>query len=1364
MSYKKSNHTDSNNNKSETPNIHYLYTFIPDTIKRSNSNLKGTTIDQKGNQQPYCASNSSGYSNANNSNSESHQIKVLDKSKAINNNNPSNLSYNGQMNNNNLSSSNNNNNDNNNNNNNNKFMSHEEFSQNKKKETEACYSIMNKTSESERKNNPNFKYSHIKNSIYPCMDKFNNSKNSNLINNSIISNISNKNQNDDYDFSKFWGLNKRENIYNPSRNSYENKNANFNYNDVKRPTTTNNNINQGHNDSKDYYNGNLSLNDNTISKGKNELRNNTNERINIDNHNQRNNSNNFSNASLRGNSFSDAKGRFDKDENNRGFSRNPSAVNKDNYDNNSLYSNKNSSISNNKFENLSSKYSKPNNNSLYEYTEQRSNNIKNLSNNQNLRSISAFSGYDNNSNKDAYFSNNKNQDSLNSSNLDRLRHNITDIYGELDTNTKNSALKFFKAEDSNNNNNYNKNKNNSIYERDVDNDNFEKKIGQYGNITKSIYFDDDDYINQMVNTENVPLSESILKENHTNNNSKSNKNSSIYDNSNINNNNNYPKNNSLSNNKNNSNYNYSKVNTECLNDIIGIISKNNSISEIKNEKIFSSSSISKSYSNNVEDYVQVQETKINKNTLFSFFEILNKKYEAILDLFYMDFKKCSFSNSEKQLNKIGPISSLELYIQCKFSGFLKANEPILAISLLENNIFRWRNISGDGNCFYRAVMFSYLEDILIHNKDFEFLNFIKEIFDFTQKAAIKKIFEKNNIDFDFLIRSLFFILYIKTSGKINYPHSKYEMLIILINNCRDIDLGLVLYLRIKIFEFIENNKNKIYSQDFNVKMGNLLSEKYQVDEENFEWQLFYEENLLKLYTEAENIIIYVTPLILQINLKIFTYDIGNEDKFRIISCGLPDKHTAFVFYRKIHYDLIYSKEHFEKIQNNFVNYFDTDLPVISVEKLKIQAQQELKRLSQENENFEINKNTKEMKVKIQIDDLNIIDINSQINNNKNNNRSKNNTVVENPYLIDLSHSINNNNNNDKINSDSVIDKVINLKKNKNDYIENGSEFINYNDNNNNYNQIPKDLILEKNNKQFVSNKNLINLNSTEIYRSINSKKQENMNIPCSICQEEIDFKISNFINKALCLNCFTKELKSVLSIKISPKIEESIVQLLKEKGKSFKHFNEIFQLDDNEQLTVFNYKGDFKLYKEFLQINLEEIIKKILKENCLICFYENQNRCQPKKFIMLPCSCSFYSLRHFKLFIKNLIKINVEEKKLINFTCLCNTKYSVIEILKIFEVINENKLDEEFYALKNFLMENYFKRLCCNCGVILKNKKVHIFKDNMIGIFMHVTTFEHFACDNCEESLIKAKRKQKEINKPLVFPCNICNFEHLFEK
>jgi len=1212
-----------------------------------------------------------------------------------------------------------------------------------------------------------------------------------------------------------------------------------------------------------------------------------------------------------------------------------------------------------------------NNNSLYNqapekkiYNNYNDNESLYSKSNNNNKSISENSQFNTNNNQNRpNYNNNQKQNTNHNPSFYQQRDNISDLNSGIDSQIKDIALGFFKKEE-NDSNKFNINGNHLYYA----DDDFDTKINKLGGaITNSIYIDDSmrnlngsEHIKNITISESIPLgdydynnnnnqgnyrseigksmtrnssfrSSSIrFKNNNNNNNINDNKNHDYNNNGKITNidvnkqnknNNNTNSNNSLyenyNNNKNDSNtsknINCRGVNSECLNNIIEIISKSDSInnSEIKNDKIFSSGSLSKSYSQNIDDFVRVQDTPINKQKLSLFYDLLIKNNKAFFENFFTSLKNCGFSHPDIQYNKIGPISSLEHYIQFKFSDFLKANEPILAIDLLENNIFRWRNICGDGNCFYRAVMFSYLENILINNSDFEYLNFIKEIYEFIQKAEIKKIFEKNNIDYDFLLRALFFILYIKTNETMNgYRYTKYEMLIMLINNCRDIDLGLVLYLRIKIFEFIESNKNKIYSQEFNVKMGNLLSEKYQAaDEESFQWQLFYDENLLKLYTEAENIIIYVTPLILKMNLKIFTYDIGadNADKVRLLSCGLPNKHTAFVFYRKIHYDLIYSKEHFELIQNNFKNYFDTNVPSVCVERLKIEARQALWKINKDKENESMVENMKnkndensffyndssinqqggEQKDLMESEDQYKVNNsnNNKVYDNKNTNNTNNicinkseininknnNTVVEeNPCLIDFNgtklidnHIKTNTDNISKIINNSVltsggdnnlINKTINNSKSglgrKETYIENGSNIVKHsinvddlnekqenmdiddipfniltnsinefekNDKNEVLNKEIKKSLMQKNNSvisSYIPNSNpntnpnsnsnqsmqnksdlmpldnnnniqnnfIPNRNPTHDVNKISSENSNNYNLtkaestsqkqpPCYVCEEEIDLKISNFFGKALCANCFFKELKSILSIKIFRKIEASVEMLLRfRESKSFAPYDNIFKFDDYTPLTIFNNISDVQDYKKLLQIDFEKLIKNILAENCLICLHVGTKNCQPKNFITLPCSnCCFYSLHHFKIFLQSLIKVNAELKSLKNFTCLCNAEYSVSDILKVFEIINENKLHEEFYALKNYLMEIYFKRFCCLCSKLLeqvdfKRKKLYDLTDNMIGMFVHVTDFQHFACLNCGETIENMIVRQKKQNRPLVFPCNICSFEHLFKK
>jgi hypothetical protein len=49
------------------------------------------------------------------------------------------------------------------------------------------------------------------------------------------------------------------------------------------------------------------------------------------------------------------------------------------------------------------------------------------------------------------------------------------------------------------------------------------------------------------------------------------------------------------------------------------------------------------------------------------------------------------------------------------------------IMSLDNYIFRWRSILGDGNCFYRAVMFAFLENIVFERNIMLLKNIMNEV-------------------------------------------------------------------------------------------------------------------------------------------------------------------------------------------------------------------------------------------------------------------------------------------------------------------------------------------------------------------------------------------------------------------------------------------------------------------------------------------------------------------------------------------------------------------------------------------------------------------------------------------------------------
>jgi hypothetical protein len=67
-------------------------------------------------------------------------------------------------------------------------------------------------------------------------------------------------------------------------------------------------------------------------------------------------------------------------------------------------------------------------------------------------------------------------------------------------------------------------------------------------------------------------------------------------------------------------------------------------------------------------------------------------------------------------------------------------------------------------------------------------------------------------------------------------------------------------------------------------------------------------------TEAEKIVIYLTPYVLKTNLSILIYEFDKDSSVLVkeFPCHLSDKPEIILLYRKTHYDLIYSKSAFEK--------------------------------------------------------------------------------------------------------------------------------------------------------------------------------------------------------------------------------------------------------------------------------------------------------------------------------------------------------------------------------------------------------------------------------------------------------------------
>ena len=97
---------------------------------------------------------------------------------------------------------------------------------------------------------------------------------------------------------------------------------------------------------------------------------------------------------------------------------------------------------------------------------------------------------------------------------------------------------------------------------------------------------------------------------------------------------------------------------------------------------------------NDDQYEAFKNSIINKEELDNLYEFLNRK-------------KYNFKNHECGIS-VGGLASLKDFVE---SNFIENQYDIL-----KTYINQYRAILGDGNCFYRSVMFRYLEILVLNNQ------------------------------------------------------------------------------------------------------------------------------------------------------------------------------------------------------------------------------------------------------------------------------------------------------------------------------------------------------------------------------------------------------------------------------------------------------------------------------------------------------------------------------------------------------------------------------------------------------------------------------------------------------------------------
>ena len=329
-------------------------------------------------------------------------------------------------------------------------------------------------------------------------------------------------------------------------------------------------------------------------------------------------------------------------------------------------------------------------------------------------------------------------------------------------------------------------------------------------------------------------------------------------------------------------------------------------------------------------YLKIEDFPDNPISDIFFYEQAIDKIRPMISMIEEELKGINLKNL--RWNNIAKGKRLEVMVENTygFDKYLK-DQMIEELCFLKRVINSWRGVAGDGNCFYRSVIFSWLE-YLIFNKKVNILKivisnlYVKFDVSYEKTKTIPIELKKYFTTEEKYIAITLLEIIIRFIEKDNIEEA-YITLIKGFNVTRTFDRIMILYLRFLLYEYISDNKDKLFKKDFPVLLGNLLPQEYETPDGKFLYNDYFMKDLLKFYTCAEKLAVYLVPFILKVNLNIVFYYFGRdcdvENKF--FSCELPNNEkkldTINVLFRKAHYDVCYFTEYYNRYQKLLNIYF-----------------------------------------------------------------------------------------------------------------------------------------------------------------------------------------------------------------------------------------------------------------------------------------------------------------------------------------------------------------------------------------------------------------------------------------------------------
>ena len=544
--------------------------------------------------------------------------------------------------------------------------------------------------------------------------------------------------------------------------------------------------------------------------------------------------------------------------------------------------------------------------------------------------------------------------------------------------------------------------------------------------------------------------------------------------------------------------------------------------------------------------------------------LFKEKYDE-LENYILNLKLTINVNSIAQA--VGPFTNLDYLLEESYSFDSQYKNEILDKKKILENILFYRKIRGDGNCFYRCIIFQLFEFIILNNKIDLLRGIINEIYQcFENKISSNILNDKRNKINSKLILRILIIIYLNLRD--NNIEKAYKIFCFSINSCKHFDLGIIWYYRFTLYNYILRNQNKSFSPEFDVFIGNLLPEQFEKNEQ-FLYDNFFDDYLLKLYTDAEKIVIYLTPYIFGVKLNIFMFDGNSIQQFNYEGKSNLDVNLEInIINKKAHYELLYSKQYYEEYKNYF-DFYKNDENYESIFEIK-----------EKKENIDKNINNEEESNSFRLlDNVNFDNIQKNDNEEKSEKKSEQENII-------------NEKNKKQLNERFKFEKIDeNEKKRINQSTIPG---VNYNKNDINFG------LSETKNKE---EKSTFLYNNQ--YQVENKKKKV-----CSNCLNNSDFLEYEENKTELCENCLLQKIREECGINFD------YFSLIKKKKKI------------NPELTLKEFQNTIKSLKCVnCQKDLNEDSKKItLNCGCCICdncSFNEISIMNPRK-LYFRCPCGEY--------------------------------------------------------------------------------------------------------------------------------------------